>query len=162
MKKKSFLNEEHEGFALEFEVIATLFMMTVFIVVILYTTRVMNVQRYMNTVLTSTAATASRWGGTNTNAYRTNVSNTPLLSTAQQQLNYIAGDYNPKISGYPDKISLDSDLITVKITYSLPSIFSTTGKVQSVDGSSYDMYNILKDLSMSVQVNSVMNSGKLL
>lgn len=161
-KVKTFLNEEHDGFAFQFEVLATLFMMTVFIVMTLYMLRVMNVQRYMNTVLTSTAATASRWGGVNTNAYLKNVSSTPLLTTSQHQLDIVAADYGAVITGSPSRITYDSQQITVTIYYHLPPVFSTSSRVQTIQGTNYNMRNGLNNLHMTVNVNSVMSSGRLL
>ena len=161
-KLNNILEEEHAGFAITLEVLATLFMITMFISFTLYFLRVMDVQRFMNTVLTSTAEQASRWGGVNSNAYKNNISNEPLLTTAQTQLNSIASDFNPKISGTPDKINEDGDKITVKITYSLPKIFSTMSKVNSIDGNSIDTYSTLKNLHMQISVNSIMESGALL
>ena len=155
------LNEEHGGFAITLEVIATLAMMCVFLTMTLYFLRVMNVQRYMNTVMTSTAAQASRWGGVNTKAYSENISSTPLLITARQQLNYAATDFNPIITGTPDKITSNGQKITITVKYSLPPVFSTMSNVNGVS-SSYNMYNQTRNMRMSISVNSIMESGKLL
>lgn len=155
------LNKEHEGFAITFEVIATLAMFTVFTVFTLYMLRVMNVQRYMNTVMTATAAEASRWGGTNTRAYSVNVSSTPLMVTAQNELNYVASDFNPKIKGTPQKITHDGDLITITVEYSLPPVFGSMSKVNSSPGT-YDMYGTVRNMKMKVSVHSIMSPGKLL
>lgn len=158
---KSILNSKHQGFAMTLEVLAALFMITVLINLTLYNIRVMNVQRYFNTILTSTAAEASRWGGVNTRAYKANVSTTDLLTTAKSQLQEVAPDYKSSITGTPDKISNNSDKITITIYYSLPSVFSTHSKVTSLDGSQVDMYdsNVKK---MSISIGSVMESGDLL
>lgn len=158
---KRILMEKHQGFAMTLEVLATLFMLTVLINLTLYNIRVMNVQRYFNTILTSTAAQASRWGGTDTNAYRVNVSNENLLSIARRQLVEVAPDYHPSIVGSPDKIRSDSDKITVTIYYKLPSVFSTKSKVTAVDGSQVDMFDS-KYKSMTISIGSVMGSGELL
>lgn len=158
---KKALNEEHAGFAVTLEVLATLSMICVFVNFILYFLRVMDTQRYMNTVMTSTAAQASRWGGTNTKAYSENISSTPLITTSQQQLNYVAADFNAVITGSPAKITYDSQPITISIRYSLPSVFSTMSKVNGVGGS-YDMYRDTRDMRMSVTVNSIMEAGNLL
>ena len=155
------LNEEQGGFAITLEVIATLAMMCTFLTTTLYLLRVMNVQRYMNTVMTTTAAEASRWGGGNTRAYRENISSTPLKTTAQQQLYYAARDFNPIITISPDVVRLNSEKITVRIKYSLPPVFSTMSNVSNITGS-YDMYNKTRNMNMHVSVNSIMESGKLL
>lgn len=155
------LMSKHQGFAMTLEVMATLFMITVMINLTLYNMRVMNVQRYFNTILTSTAAQASRWGGTNTKAYKANVSNVDLLTTARQQLIEVAPDYNPSIYGTPEKIRKDSDKITITINYRLPSVFSTYSKVHSLNGKPVEMYSS-STKSMSISINSVMGSGDLL
>ena len=160
-KIRNTLKEEHNGFAITLEVIATLAMMTVFLVTTLYILRVMNVQRYMNTVLTSTAAQASRWGGVNSKAFRDNISSTPLLVTAQEQLNYVAPDFNAKISGNPSKISYNGETITIRISYGLPPVFDTMSKVNVPTGS-YNLYNQTRNMKMSVTVHSIMEAGKLL
>lgn len=100
-KFTSILNEKHSGFAITIEVIVTLAMCCIFLTCTLYILKVMNVQRYMNTVMTSTATQASRWGGVNTKTYRNNVSSTSLINQAQSQLDLIASNFNPKITGSP-------------------------------------------------------------
>lgn len=161
-KFSALLQEEHDGFAVTLEVLATLCMLVVFLNMTLYVLRVMDVQRYMNTVMTSTAAQAARWGGTDTKAYKTNVSSTPLMTTAQQQLNYAAADFNPVITGTPAKITYDSQPITISVRYGLPSVFATMSKVNGVDGRNYDMYSVTRNMSMQVSVSSIMEAGKLL
>lgn len=158
-------NKEHAGFAVTFEVMFTLVLITTFLSFTLYFLRVMDVQRFMNTVMTSTAEQASRWGGVNSTAYKKNISNTPLLTTAQNQLNYIARDFNPIITGSPNKIANNDDLITIKITYKLPPIFNTMSKVYGFDSNSASYENLgsqLNDMSMQISVHSIMESGKLL
>ena len=160
-KIKDVLNEDHAGFAITLEVLATIYMLFMFVTFTLYFLRVMDVQRFMNTVMTSTAEQSARWGGVNSNAYKSNISTEPLLITAQRQLNEIAADYNPSISGSPDKIQNDGDEITIKISYGLPPIFSTMSKVNSLKGS-YDAYEVTRNMSMKISVNSIMESGVLL
>lgn len=165
MHKKFYntLNDEHGGFAVTLEVLATLVMLFTFLVMILYFLRVMDVQRYMNTVMTSTAAQASRWGGVNSKAYRENISTKPLLITAQEQLDSVASDFGATISGTPlDKISYDGERITIKISYHLPEVFSTMSKVNGVSGNSYDSFSKTKNMSMKVSVSSIMEAGGLL
>lgn len=156
------MKENHNGFAITLEVLATLAMMCVFINFTLYMIRVMNVQRYMNTVMTSTAAQAARWGGANSKAYKDNVSTVPLMQTAQSQLKYVAEDFNPVISGSPEKIENNGDKITITIKYGLPDVFSTMSNINSVSGKNYDMFEKTKEMKMQIVVNSVMEAGKLL
>lgn len=161
-KFKKELCSEHNGFAVTLEALATIVMLFVFLIMILYFLRVMDVQRYMNTVMTSTAAQASRWGGVDSKAYEDNISTTPLLTTAQSQLDLVASDFGARISGNPSKISHDGDQITVKITYHLPPVFSTMSQVHSISGNSYDSYSQLANMSMQVSVDSIMEAGRLL
>lgn len=158
---KNVLMAKHQGFAMTLEVLATLFMLTTLINLTLYNIRVMNVQRYFNTILTATAAQASRWGGMDTKAYRANVSNVNLLTIARQQLVEVAPDYSPSIVGNPNRISSDSEKIHVTIYYRLPSVFSTHSKVTALDGSQAEMYSS-NVKSMSISIGSVMGSGDLL
>lgn len=159
---KTELNKEHYGFAICLEVIVTLAMIFIFLNMNLYVLRVMNVQRYMNTVMTSTAAQAARWGGADSEAYAKNISSTPLLKTAQNQLNMVAMDFSPKISATPDKIKNSGDEITVTIKYHLPPVFSTMSKVYSSSGDSFNMYNKTRNMKMQIKVRSIMEAGKLL
>lgn len=148
-------NEEHDGFAISLEVLVTLVSITTFITFTLFFLQVMNVQRYMNTVLTSTAIQAAKYGGTDTNAYRINVSNSkPLMTSAQEALNLYASPYNPRISGSPTKITNANQNITIVLTYSLPSPFSQFGP-----GGDATIYNTIKNMRMVVTVESVMDPG---
>lgn len=156
-----FLKQKHKGYAITFEVICTLLMFITFITMTLYVLRVMNVQRFMNTVMTAAAAQASRWGGNYTRAYEMNVGKDPIQAIAQNQLNTIARDFEPEIKISPEKITLDDDTITVVISYRLPPIFGTMSKI-NLPGVSYDMYDKTKDMEMSLTVRSIMRPGPLL
>lgn len=161
-KIKKEIASEHAGFAITLEVFATLVMMTIFLTCTLYMLRVMNTQRFMNTVLTSTASEASRWGGVNTTAYHdANPSSPLLLKTAQDELDTIAPAFNSTITGSPGKITNNGDPITITIIYHLPSVFSTMSDVNGPSGS-YNMFTETKDMHMSITVNSVMEAGRLL
>ena len=166
---KSIPHGRDRGFVITVEVMATLVVLTMFLSTSLYVMKVCQVQSYFNTVMTSTAAEASRWGGTNTRPFRENVSTTPILVQAQSELNRNAANYNARITGNPARIMSNSDRITIRIDYSLPSPFSASGgpgssynRVQSVDGSSTDMYSTLRNMHMQVSVYSIMQPGRLL
>lgn len=172
MKTKKILNEQHAGFAVTLEVMCTLVMMFMFIFMIIFFMMVMNVQRFMNTVLTTTAAEASRWGGTETRAYQINVGGTNLIDSAQQMLdNVINYDSNGNptgffatISGTPNKISHDGDEVLITINYHLPSPWKTLGIVSS-NSQSTDVYSRMEGTSgmeMSIRVKCIMKSGGLL
>lgn len=165
MKFKEIARQEHGGFATTLEFLLSLVLITMFVTMNLYIVRVMNTQRFMNTVLTSTAAQASRWGGVDTEAYKLNVSSVGLIKNAQNQLNKIAPGYGgsadgncPKIWGTPNKIAKNGDTITLTIRYKLPSVFNTMSRVGTYDMSS----GIGGYLYMTVEVRSIMGAGKLL
>jgi hypothetical protein len=161
------LQEEHAGFAVTFEVLCTLVMMFAFFFLILFAMMVMNGQRFMNTVMTSTAAEAARWGGMDTNAYRVNVGGAKLVDNAQSQLNLIVPEFNATITGSPAKIANDGDLVTVRIVYHLPPFWRGIGIVNNpTNGTNFNMYDSLErggiGLSMQVSVTSIMKAGRLL
>jgi hypothetical protein len=162
---KSLLQEEHGGFAITFEVLCTITMMFMFFFLILFVMMVMNGQRYMNTVLTSSAAEAARWGGVDTRPYSVNVGGTKLIDNAQNQLNQVVPEFNAVISGTPAKISTDGELITLRVVYHLPPFWAGIGVVNGPD-SSFDFYQSLErsgtGLSMEVSVRSIMKAGRLL
>ena len=181
-KLKETLNEEHNGFAITFEVLCTLFMIFTMFFLILFVLMVMNGQRFMNTVLTTTAAEAARWGGVDSRAYSVNVGGAKLLTEAQNQLNNVVNNGSPSnlsgfratIGGSPAYIQSDGDQITVYIRYHLPSPWHAIGVVQSAGGNgrevnthqqSTDLYNKIENsggLGMTIRVNSIMKSGRLL
>lgn len=161
---KSALNEEHSGFAITFEVLCTIEMIFMFFFLILFVLMLMNGQRYMNTVITSSASEASRWGGVNSMAYSANVGGTSLIQNAQNQLDLVVPEFNATISGSPDKISYDGQLITIRINYHLPPFWAGIGMVNSMNGS-FDFYSSMEGstgLSMEISVHSIMKSGRLL
>lgn len=167
---KDVLNKEHYGFAITLEVIVTLFMLFVFIGLCLYLLNVMNVQRYMHTVLASTASQAARWGGTDSKAYRDNISTTPLLVTAQNQLNLAASGYGTGNNGNagptigtttPPVITESNNKITIYIDYCYPSFFQGYSKVRNKRGTMVQMHQS-GVVRMSITVYSIMEAGKLL
>lgn len=158
---KKELAAEHGGFAITFEVLCTFSMMFMMLFFILFVMMVMNGQRYMNTVLTTTAAEAARWGGVNSRAYIVNISNESLLTSAQNQLNAVVPEFNARIGGVPNYITYDGQKITLWIQYSLPPFWASIGTVSGTNGN-YNMYNDVRNLSMTIQVNSIMVKGDLL
>ena len=158
---KNTLNEEHAGFAITFEVLITLTMIFTFLFLTLFVLMVMNGQRFMNTVLTSTAAQAARWGGVNTKAYALNVGGKTILAEAQAKLNEIVPEFNAIITGSPNRISSDGDFIIIKISYQLPNAWRSIGVVQT-PRRSYDMFSDLRNMHMEIRVRSVMKAGRLL
>lgn len=161
-KKYKLLNKEHVGYAITFEVIATLGILTLFVVMTMYILRVMNTQRYMNSICMSTAMMASKYGGTDTTAYRVNIDkNTSLLSKSQQELNTLAPGFNAVITGSPNHISRNGEEVIITIKYSLPKVFENVGTVNGLN-SSYNMYSNNRNMSITYKINSVMKKGALL
>lgn len=156
-KTKNVMKESQSGFAITIEVMVSLLTVTLIMLNTTYLLTAMNTQRYMNTVLTSTAAEASRWGGVDTKAYRANVSDTSIISRAQSNMSDIPVGYCPRISGTPKTISDNSEIITITIDYNLPGIFEMSG-----NKTSYESGCPGAKMQMKVNINSVMEAGKLL
>jgi hypothetical protein len=157
--------DKHGGFVITFEVIMTLVMVTTILTATLYLVKVMSAQRYMNTVLTSTTELVARWGGTDTRPYAENVSSTPIMTTAQEQLNDIAPDYSPVITCTPSKITTYSQNVSCTITYRIPTAWNNPledghSKVCGVD-SCTDLDNG-NPLNMQAFARTTMNPGLLL
>lgn len=154
------MKEKHKGFAATLEVMVTMAMLMMFMLVTVYTVRITNAQRYMNTVITSTAASAARWGGVNSNAFKKNVgSGMDGITLAKQQLGSLVNEYNIKFTKSADTITTDDGAITVGITYELPYI----GELRNVENGLDKTSGISRTkMSMSVTVYSVMEKGKLL
>ena len=158
---KQLLEQKHAGFAITFEVLCTLAMLFTMLFMTIFVLMVMNGQRFMNTVLTTTAAEASRWGGTETRAYAVNVGGPSLLVSARSQLSSVVPEFDPRIDGGPPYIVNDGDKIWVEIRYSLPSPWASIGKVTGRDRT-VDLYSQLRNMSMRIEVHSIMGSGGLL
>lgn len=167
------LQEEHGGFAITFEVICTMAMLTTMIFLTLFLLMTMNAQRYMHTVLTTTASEASRWGGNNTRAYQLNVdSSKTIQQNAQENLQRVVSQFNPVIRVTPEKISVDGEEITVELRYSIWEAFKSFGTVQSPTLSGWGSYDLGSasgvggtlggEMRMSINVSSIMKVGTLL
>ncbi len=154
---KELVNDEHSGFAVTLEVICTLVIITMFVIMTTYILGVMNVQRYMNTAMTSAAAEASRWGGNYTEAYKKNSSHTASISLCTyNQLKNLPFVRDVSVSITPTKITYDSQPITVTISYRYANAFASVGMVGNTN-----MFDGNKK-TISVTVYSVMKSGDLL
>ena len=162
-KFTNLLNEEHNGFATTLEVMLTLVVIVMFLTLNLFILKVMNVQRFMNTVLTTTAAEGSRWGGLETNIYRENSrSEITLLEQANQNLeSYFKDDlyeiYQPKLSG-TSKIN-DDRQVTVTINYYIPAPFID---LINWNGDNNNKAVLGNEREMSVTVTSIVEPGILL
>lgn len=163
---KKLLKEEHNGFAISLEVMLTLCIIFTFLSMFLYIDRIMNLQRYMNTCMTSAAIQASRYGGNNTKAFHENVIAGQTISEYyNNKLDQIAKDYGYSYNGAqasfnltitPDRIRYDSQEINVVLNYYIPSSFSSYSKVFNAD-----MYDG-NTKQITVRVCSIMKAGELL
>lgn len=173
------LNQEHGGFAITFEVICTLTMMTTMIFLVIFLMMTMNAQRFMHTVLTTTAAEASRWGGYNTYAYhlnvngRTDYSGENLVQTANKMLISVVPQFNPVLTCDTPKISHNGQKITVEIRYSIWDAFKSIGTVNSpslnsgwrtldLGTASGSGGSLGGEMHMKIGVYSTMKAGSLL
>jgi len=159
-KMQDTLQSEHAGFAITLEVLCTLVMMFTMLFLVLFLIMVMNAQRFMNTVLTTTAAEASRWGGVPSRAYELNVGGTPLLTSSQQKLNATVPEYHAVITGYPNSITYNGQPVTVTVTYHIPTLWNF-GKVH-IGNAVANVDNTVRNLSMTVRVASNMGAGGLI
>lgn len=157
MFMKKLMNDEHSGFAVTLEVICTLVIVTMFVIMTTYILGVMNVQRYMNTAMTSAAAEASRWGGNYTDAYKKNSSQSDSISVCTyNQLKDLPFVSDVSVSITPISISYDLQPITVTVSYRYANTFASVGRVGATN-----MFDSNKK-TISVTVYSIMKSGDLL
>lgn len=169
---KKLWKEEHCGFAVTLEVMCTLVMLFAMIIFIVFLMMVMNAQRFMNTIMTSTAVEASRWGGNNTRSYQINTGEPPIQNTAQAHLDAIVPEYNASITVTPERISTPGERVYVTVRYHLPSAWQTIGTFTGGGAGSSpptNAYNRLENrngygqgLTMSVSVCSVTKAGALI
>ncbi len=85
----SLINKERCGFAISFEIILTMLMVTFVVSATTYFSQVFELERYFADVASSTCAMASRYGGNNSNAYRIQVAQGSIADNANAQLAYI-------------------------------------------------------------------------
>lgn len=169
--KKSFkksLKQKHGGFAMTVEVIATMALISVFVSLTLFILQAMNAQRYMNTVVASTATQAARYGGVNTTAYKASTEDTKsLLQDAKTQVDSILPNsvWHFTITGSPDKITNTNSWIEIKATYTLPNPFGSISKVTDTDNSQIDLMDssfLGGTRSITMKVRSLVKAGDLL
>ena len=159
------LKDEHCGFAISLEVMLTLCVLFSFFSFFLYTSRIMNLQKYMNTCMTSAAIQASRYGGNSTKAFRVNVTggttisdyyNTKLNQISKEFGSFTGAQANFNLSVSPERINYDGQQITVRLTYQIPGSFSSYSKVFNTD--MYDNGHKYYE----IKVNPIMRAGELL
>ena len=71
---KNVLNQEREGFAVTFEIILTMLLIAAISSLTIYFVQVMELERYFADVTASTCSMASRYGGSESTAYKIQVS----------------------------------------------------------------------------------------
>lgn len=156
------LKRKRKSFVATIEVMVTLVLITMMSSLTLYSIRVMDVQRYMNTVLTNSIAEASRWGGFDTLPYQNNVGGGTILGKAQNDLNRFAPDFHPKITGSPNKIG-STTVVQGRIDYHLPPVYGTISNIVSPStGEEFNMYEGVRNLHMQSSAHSIMQPGILL
>ena len=161
------LSKKHSGFIVSLEVMLSIVIFTQFMNFTMYIMRVMNAERYISTILTSTASQAARWGGNYTKAFKENTGNgtRTIQQIAQQQLNEQAPGFNAIVRVTPDTIDKRNNEVSVNITYRYPSPWNFQQKIQSVESGEHDFSTGITDGSVrskSIKMPSVMKDGKLL
>lgn len=127
----SYLNSDRDGFAISFEIMMTMIMVTLVCSVTAYFAQVFETERYFADVASSTCIMASRYGGNSSKAYKIQVNKGTIADNANKQLEYInsrnssisispAGSDGKYIyvSSYPDS----NNNVTVSISYKLGNI----------------------------------------
>lgn len=155
------LNEQRKGFAITFEIMLTMLLVTIVTSATVYFAQVFETERYFAEVASSTCVMASRYGGNDSNAYKIQVRRGTIADTANRHLAYINsvnkaielrspnGDGKfISVSNYPDA----NNNVTVTVEYKIGGI----GWAQLAD--------ILHPLEMrhTFVVPSLMQSGKLI
>lgn len=120
---KKFFNRERKGYAITFEVLITIVLMTMFLNATTWVLTTINTQRFINTTLISTAVSIAKWGGTNSKAYAVNGVSEDLIKTSQTYLNKYAPSFNVKIKGEPKVITPSNNEVSCSVEWTYPKIF---------------------------------------
>lgn len=168
-RTRQFLNKKRKGYAIAFEVMITLVLITLYIQVTLYSLVMLNAERYMNSVLTSTAIQTAKWGGTHTNAYLVNqvggVSGN-MGTTIQDNANALLARegydrmFGASILAGPKCIDENNDQITVTLRYKMPRF--TVFSMRFVQGDQGYSQMGGDTMTYSIKMHSIMRPGKLL
>lgn len=168
--RKMGFKKKHSGFVISLEVMLSLLIFTQFSNYTMYVMRIMNAERYISTILTSTASQAARWGGNNTKAFKNNSGNSGLTiqNIAQKQLDTQVSGFGATVSVTPETISGDTspnNIVTVQVSYTYPSAWNMQSKIIDGTGKSHDAGVGISDgsrRSKTIKMPSIMEYGKLL
>lgn len=137
-----------KGYVLTFEVIFTLAMMFTLMTITLYFLSALDAQRYMNTILTSTAIQMSKSGG-RSNSYTRLNGIEDIISSSQNELDRsMDGSFNAKIDGTPAAVTSTGEKVYVKLTWEYPPLnivgygFNIGDEIA---GNKIEMYEIYMD-----------------
>ena len=84
------LKTERKGFAISFEIMMTMLLVTVMTTMTLYVVELYQTQRYFSDVTSATCTMAARYGGNDSKAYRIQVPNGGTIQqNAQNQLDFL-------------------------------------------------------------------------
>lgn len=165
--KDSRFNKKHGAFAISIEILVTLIMFTQITAFTFYSMRVMNGQRYLQTILYASAVQGSRWGGNNTNAWKNATGKEQSISdwyTNKLQGSY--SDFSPVLTITPDKI--DSSMqVSATLSYQWPPFFQSGAKVMGSNGSGISGQTNQASWmggrkQIQVKIPSIMKNGTLL
>jgi hypothetical protein len=147
------LKKKKKGYAVTFEVIMSLWMMSIIISCTGYLLSLFDASRYMSTILTSTIISIAEYGGTNTNAYIANDVSENIIQNSQDQLDKLSPIITANISGSPDKISKQNQNVycTLNWTYNNDNRFN----IGTIIFPS-------KTKTITISMNGIMHYGKLL
>ena len=130
---KKVFRKKVKGFAFTLEVIMSLALLAFILNVSTYSMYALNAQRYMDTILTSTAIQAAKWGGTNNSV--TQINGVPdIIQEANRNLESYAPDFNAKMSGTPKAVSANNNKVTITLDFDYPEMvvpFFNLGHVQT-------------------------------
>lgn len=131
-----FFKKKKKGYAVTLEVLCSVLAIFIIAHATLNILNMMNAQRYMTTVLTSTASMVARWGGTSTNSYYENVyngaagpriddlANRELERVLNPKYKYIRnGAAIPYIVATPYAVTPGNTIISVTLTWKYPTMF---------------------------------------
>lgn len=131
MKTVSYLDRDRQGFAISFEIMMTMIMVTLVCSVTAYFAQVFEMERYFADVSASTCVMASRYGGNDSKAYKIQVKKGTIEDNANAQLalinshcknvSLVSPDGNGKfisVSSFPDS----NNNVSVAVSYKLGNI----------------------------------------
>lgn len=141
------MKRKRKGYMITLEVAVTILTLSLFIQATTYILLTLNTQRYVDTVLTTTAIQTSKWGGTNSNAYFANGMDYDVVANAQRELDRnLDPKFKAKITASPSKVTTSNNKVVCTISWTYPGIFF--------------MPEI--DKTVTIKLDSIMKPGNLL